>query len=271
MKTTTPTTENNLITNEDFDQSLRRLLKNDFEKRLVKNPSFSLRSYAQKLQIDQSLLTKILAGKRSISQINREKISHFLGFNFNSEQSIKKNHSKMIIQPRVSFNFIDDDQFLMISSAHDFALLELMKTRSFVSSVEYVVKKLDISVTEAKLTIERLERLGYISTKKRPWSLLKQNNNWVSGKTTNVARKNLQKKLLEKSIDAIEEIDYQHRIHSSLTVAVNIESIPLIRKKVEEFKAEIAELLDNTKNIDEVYNLSISFFPFSSKSLKESL
>src|SRR5690606_17555426 len=67
------------------DHFLRELLKNEFHRRTEKNPTFSMRAFSLKLGIDQSLLSKLLQGKRSFSEDVASKITNFLGIYLNSK------------------------------------------------------------------------------------------------------------------------------------------------------------------------------------------
>ena len=47
--------------------SARNLIQNDFWMRSEKNPSFSLRSYSQKISVSSGFLSQYLSGKKNIS------------------------------------------------------------------------------------------------------------------------------------------------------------------------------------------------------------
>jgi plasmid maintenance system antidote protein VapI len=54
---------------------LRGLIEEEFMRRREKNPKYSLRGYARHLEVDPSLLSKVLRNKRNISKNLSKKIS----------------------------------------------------------------------------------------------------------------------------------------------------------------------------------------------------
>lgn len=61
--------------------SARNLIQNDFWMRSEKNPSFSLRSYSQKISVSSGFLSQYLSGKKNISGEKIEAVFKNLGFN----------------------------------------------------------------------------------------------------------------------------------------------------------------------------------------------
>jgi hypothetical protein len=51
----------------DLDAFYRNYLKNEFQRRVIKNPRYSLRAYAKNLGIDNGFLSKLLTGKALLS------------------------------------------------------------------------------------------------------------------------------------------------------------------------------------------------------------
>jgi uncharacterized protein (TIGR02147 family) len=244
------------------DDILRELLKNEFQKRAQKNPSFSLRAFSQKLDIDQSLLSKILQGKRKFSDENAKKISQFLGI-YLEKLSQGKNPSF-----KTNYDLLKEDQFLLISAWYHFALLELIKTKGFHNSPSYISSKLGISEADAKMSVDRLKRLGFVAEKNKKLKLTKSSNTWVDLEKTNAARKSLQKVMQEKSLNALEDFSFDEREHSSLTVAIDPKHLPEIKKKITEFRRSLDLWIEEKGNPKEVYNLCVSFFPLTKKEKK---
>ena len=244
------------INSKNRDHFLRELLKNEFQRRAEKNPSFSLRAFSSKLEMDQSLLSKLLQGKRKFSDENAQKVSEFLGVYLNP-QSLEQTDSP------IDYQLMKEDEFFVISAWYHFAILELIKTKSFKHNPQFIAQKLKISDLEAERAIERLERLGFIETKKNKYSLKKASNTWLNLSETSTARKSLQKHMQEKSLAALEDVSFDKREHSSLTVAVDPKLLPEIKKKITEFRRSLDKYIMENGNEKEVYNLCVSFFPLT--------
>lgn len=254
------------------DEYLRHSLKNEFQKRFDKNPAFSLRSLANKVGIDQSLLSKLLQGKRKFSDEITDKVYDFLGVIPPKEDTIFYETSLK------NYHFIEEDQFLIISSWWHFAILELAKTRDFKPTINYIAESLNTKESVVEVALERLKRNGYItysssspSEHLKDFKLTKVSNTWVNLKRTSVARKNLQKQLHQKSLDALEDIPFDLREHSSLTVAVDPKWLPDIKEKITEFRRSLDKYIMAKGSSTEVYNLCVSFFPITNlnKNLKK--
>jgi transcriptional regulator with XRE-family HTH domain len=253
------------IQHDNRDEILRELLKNEFQKRAQKNPSFSLRALSQKVGLDQSLLSKILQGKRKFSELNAKKVSNFLGVYLQHQSD-----SYVAEAVKTNYNLLREDQFLLISAWYHFALLELIKTKNFKNSTVMISQRLGISESDVEMSINRLRRLGFLEENQNKLILKKSSNKWVDLENTNTARKSLQKSLLEKSQEALESVAFDKRIHSSLTIAVDLKLLPEIKNKVEEFKNSLDSFIESHGNEKEVYNLSISFFPLTKNNINNS-
>ncbi|MES2770305.1 MAG: TIGR02147 family protein [Bdellovibrionota bacterium] len=245
---------------QNRDHFLRELLKNEFQRRAEKNPAFSLRALSSKLDMDQSLLTKLLQGKRKFSDANAQKISDFLGVYLNQEIA-------NTIDSSADYLLMKEDEFFIISAWYHFAILELIKTKNLKHNPKFVAKRLKITDLEAERALERLERLGFIEFKKNKYWLRKISNSWLNLSDTSTARRTLQKQMQEKSLEALEDVPFDKREHSSLTVAVDPKLLPEIKKKITEFRRSMDKYIMESGNEKEVYNLNVSFFPLT-KDLK---
>lgn len=238
------------------DHFLRELLKNEFQRRLDRNPSFSLRAFSSKLEMDQSLLSKLLQGKRKFSDETAQKVSEFLGVYLNP-------HALEQTDSPIDYQLMKEDEFFVIAAWYHFAIIELIKTKGFKHNPQFVSQKLKISELEAERAIERLERLGFIETKKNKYNLKKASNTWLNLSETTSARKALQKQMQEKSLQALEDISFDKREHSSLTVAIDPKLLPEVKKKITEFRRSLDQYIMEKGNEKEVYNLCVSFFPLT--------
>ncbi len=132
-----------------------------------KNPAYSLRAFASKLQLSPSALSEILNGKRRVSEQLAQKTLNLLGTDPRDQSKIlqlfKQRHSEILEDSHES-NYLElkSDQFQIISKWHHFAILSLAETKGFKASPLWIAKRLGIKVVEAENALERLERLGFI-------------------------------------------------------------------------------------------------------------
>ncbi|MES2769483.1 MAG: TIGR02147 family protein [Bdellovibrionota bacterium] len=248
----------------EVDLALRTLLKLEYEKRLNVNPAFSLRAFARKLHIQQDLLSKLLNGKRGFSFTLTEKICDFLGIT--THQILKENQ---ISYSAHQYSFIEEDEFQTLSHWSNFAVIETLKLKGAKHTADFIASKLNLPLTQVNFTLERLERQGYIKKEKKKYQITRSSTQWLSKDKTSAARKKYQKELLEEAIQSIEDVDFAARDNSSLLFALDSKLMPEIKEKITAFRRGLDKfIIENSKDYDQVYNLSVALFPISETNLK---
>lgn len=238
-----------------------------------KNPSFSLRALAKRIQLSPSAVSEILNGKRKVSQEMAEKILKNIGCDLQEQYRLLSLFNTDMQQK----SFIEDnylkltaDQFRLIADWYHFAILSLAETEDFRADPLWIAKRLGINLPVAEMALERLERLGLIE-----WSrgrrILKLTQSQVST-PDEVSAQALQKSHhadLELSKQAIEQVDLALRDFTSMTLAIDVKKLPQAKKMIREFHAKMSAYLESgVKN--EVYKLCIHMMPIS-KTLPKSL
>ena len=182
---------------------------------------------------------------------------------FTKTMDIRKSELDQFIE----FEQRDLDNFDCISKWYHYATLELMHVKNFRTDVKWIAKRLNISVSETKGAIDRLIRLGYIK--------VNQDGKWqdlTSGYTTSatnssqttVAKKNHQKEIFSKALNAIDEYSIDQRSHSGVTLAVDTKNIDKVRELVKKFRQELLTYLEQSNSeANEVYQLCVAFFPLT--------
>ncbi len=248
--------------------NLRAELQREFVKRRKSNRSYSLRAYAKYLDVDQSLLSKLMNGQRTISTTIAEKITPKL--------KIKPSEAAGFFYPfntseSIQYQQMADDQVSVLAEWSHFAILELIKTKNFKMDIKWISDRLDLHPTEIQESIERLLRMGYLKIEKNKVVLLKPNNNWTNTAATTVARQELQKSLLAKAQVAVEDVEFQKRDHGSLTVAVRKDRVLEFKEKLQKIRDELDAYFQPSADdgkYDEVYQLTVSFFPLTKETKK---
>lgn len=238
---------------------INQYLNEEFRRRKSTNKKYSIRAFALFLQVDQSLLTKVLKGERTFSRgliestLTRLKASPEI---FRQCLASKKG--------KKTYREIDEKVFEVISDWKYMAILESFVLKDFVVNTTNVCRRFGFREEETELIfqtlidhkmIERQTDNSYISV--RP------DNSWVNDYSTTPSRRTLQKKILEKSMTALEEISFDLRDHGSTTLALNKSQLPEIKKLLTTFRRDLVELIQKKEPFDEVYQLSISLFPLT--------
>lgn len=246
----------------------RLWLQTEYADRLRRNSRYSLRAFGRALDMDASSISQILAGKRRVSNKLIERVCDKLGLS--PELRIHLLTGIAVAPKPVDnsnlYHQIPMDAFAVISDWHHYAILELTFTQNFDSSPAWIAKKLCISPTETKAAIERLERLDLIEVvdgKLRKTQAFITN---FSDGFTGSALKNLQRQLLQKALDAIDEADPSEKDITSMTMSINPAKLPEARKLIQNFRRELCAFLEDGPR-SRVYNLGVQLFPLSRSTL----
>lgn len=254
----------NLISNID-PEKFRIFLQDDLINRCKQNPSYSLRAYARDLQIDNSALSKLLSGKRKLGKNIIRKLVEKLDLDTDSFEFFLNNMDADLSEVEIEYKQLAIDSFAIISDWHHYAILELLRVDQFQPNVDWISKSLGMKSFEVKVALERLLRVGLIKFDS------KQNIIDISGgKTTNIsdemshsALRKMQKQLLEKSIQCLEDVEYEKRSHTSMTMAIDTEKLTEAVEEIKKFRRKMGKLLSRGHKRDQVYNLSIALCPLS--------
>lgn len=257
-------------------------LQKEFIRRRKANPSYSLRAYAQFLEVDQSLLSKIMNKRRSLSDSLIEKLSAKLRLHqkmMNLTTALDPTSapnattaaswpSGAIPPPEHLKNYLlllEDEMNLLENWLH-FAVLELIKTKDFTLDLPWMAQRLGVHKKEIEEVLQRLERRHFIEIKGNYIHLLKPNNSWIESIATNEARRELQRNLLNKAKESLDQTSFDDREHTSLTVAIQHHQLPEFKRIMNKFCLNVdayAQPKSKEEKPDEVYQLTVSFFPLT--------
>ena len=254
----------------------RGYLKSIFADRAAKNPSYSLRAYAKQIGIDQSLLVKVLAGKKNLSfesamdvaqklQLKKTEAEYFgllVQFEGTTKMNLKTYYMdrlSALAPQRQSFD-LSVDAFKAISEWYHIAILSLVHLDNFEATPQNIAAQLGITKTEAEVALERLMRLELLEETAPNRLKSTHNRVLVTANVPNTALRKYHQELLEMAITSLEEQSPQERVNGSLTVPFAPELLTEAQTIVNEFKAKMSELAKRSKKPSAVYHLAINFF-----------
>jgi uncharacterized protein (TIGR02147 family) len=248
------------------DNNFLHYLHNELESRCQQNKMYSLRAFAKSLDVEPSFLSKLLNQKRPLTKnsiyrfgtrlgLSPEGIKPFIDALYEERQLIKAEKNK-------DLQGISEDEFRAISQWYHFAILELTKCDDFVSEIGSMASKLGINYGECLAGVNRLKRLGMLLEKK---GTLVCNDNYTTTNNlfTNEAFKTMQRQICDQAKMAIDEIAFEERLQSSMTMAIDVDQLEKAQKMIKKFRRELTKILETDSKRDKVYQLSISLFPVS--------
>ncbi len=251
--------------------TLTAKIKTSLEQQIAKNPSYSLRAYAKRLGVSAATLSGVLNGQRKLTPKMAGKIGFALGL---SPSEVWDQQKKILGYKEDSqhqhFHELSEDVFIVVSEWYHLAILEVMKLRDFEPTVKWVSQRLKVHSHHIKMALERLQRVGILEIdSKGKWvdKMSGFTTHYQKDKTTE-AKRRYQKQLLEKSIESLQMDDFSVRDHSSTTMAIDVNDIPIAKEEIKKFRRRFSGILEHTKKQNEVYQLQISFYPITKRGKK---
>lgn len=233
------------------------------------NPSYSLRAYARDLDVDPSLLSKIMAGKRPVPPVVAGLAVQLLKLDPKEKtlflESVGQERltiDQIKIAPADSYFMLDDSFHKAIAEWEHYAVLSLFDLEGFTPSVSSIARYLGISETRSHEVIQTLihcELLGFDEN----FTLIK------SVPTVRTTEDTRSKALLSSHLETLElgkkklqEVEVELRDFSSTTVAIDMEKLTEAKSIIREFRQKMMALLKSGKRT-EVYQLAIQFYPMT--------
>ncbi|MGE0525511.1 MAG: TIGR02147 family protein [Bdellovibrionales bacterium] len=244
-------------------------LKQTFEERCRKNPSYSLRAFARSLDMDSSTLSAIMRGKRPITVKTARKILEGLHITNPHEAQT------LMLQTVTGEEFSDQElayKELAIESAEaisawqHFAILALLELDGFKGYEREISTRLNISAGMVDECLHRLERLGIVMKSGRRWELTGRNMA-TGSEVPNSALREGHRQNISRALESLYDDPVDVRDISGITMAVCKEKLPQARKLVQDFRRRLAAFMESGKK-DAVYRLNIQLFPLTKEMRK---
>jgi uncharacterized protein (TIGR02147 family) len=259
----------------------RKFLLDLYAERKAKARYFSYRYLAQKTGLKSvGFFTWVLQGKRNLSprlvlkfaeafKLNKQETGYFellVSYNQARSHEEKKHYfDKIASQKRATAKVVDPDQYEFYAKWYYSALREALGVQPFKDDFARLGKSLipPISATEAKRSVELLEKLGLIEKDDegryhRKDSTLTTGENWRS-----LAVTHFQLQSLDLARQAMDRFSKTERDISTLTLSCSAETFARIREKLKGWRQELAELVKNDPRPEGVYQLNFQAFPLS--------
>lgn len=244
--------------------ALPEALREQYMQLRSRNPAFSLRAYARRLQVNSGVLSSVMNGRRPVTKKFLEQIVPRMGLPPEKEKEVQgdfrlKHLSKAEARKSKEILLLRNDEFSLISDPLHFTILSLFELAGFLGRPAWMAKRLKRPLKEIKAALERLERLKLVRKTKSGWAATGQALRTSEG-ISDMAIKRFHEQRLEEAKSALYEVDVADRDFLCSTVAINKKKLPLARKLVREFLEKLEDVLgDDSK--DEVYRIGLEIFP----------
>lgn len=258
-------------------------LQEEFNRRRSKNPSYSLRAFANYLKLPPGRLSQILSDKRALTPNLGKKISDRLCLDPLTKQKFlscikkqkeKKNATKLANKVNIpnehdtEFQPLDMDTFYLIADRHHFALLSLIQTDDFKNDSKWIAKRLNISVIQVRCSLERLQRLNLIKNEKNQLKLTTQKGLTTSHDIGSSALRKSHHQALDQAKISLDQDPVETRDFTSITMAIDPNKLPIAKEMIKVFRRKLCKFLES-ENRKEVYDLNIQLLPLTKNNKEE--
>lgn len=236
-----------------------------FKESQLKNPAWSQRAFAKKLGVSSGALSEMMKGKRSISPKMKTKIASVLQLSPLEQLEFFEETLPQALKPqKQDYYKLTTDQFHLISDWWHFAILNLVKTKGFKANNRWIAERLGLTEKIVFEAWERLFRLGHLKRENgkvvRQFPRLETSDDLFDLSIRKAHAEDT--KLIERSIL---ELGVDTRDHRSMTIVMNKKNMKKAKELIRLFEDQFSEQVEpQGKDLgDEVYRLSISFFPLT--------
>ncbi len=251
----------------------RFLLFNEFEQRRQKNSRYSIRGFAQALDLSAAYLSLVFSEKRDLTRKTAVEILEKLKWPkqrkklFLALLDYERAPSKQIKETILSeidswseLNFLElnQDQFQYLSEPYHFAIVELSEMTGFRNDPTWIAKRLGITKAEVTEAIGRLLRMSILKIKNS--KLSKDKTHYRIRDAPSEAIRNFHKSNLKAAQLALEQQSFDRRDFSGTSVAIDLKNLPEIKELIRDFRGKLSRYCANVTDKDAVYQLSVQFF-----------
>lgn len=264
----------------------RKFLQEFYELEKSLDPTFSYRIFAAAINMDASLLVKILQGKRHVSTKNIETFVQFFRFKEgkaeyfremvaygkakNDEQVRKHFETLQKMRPsscreldEARYRYFQQWFYPMIRSALD--VFDYRRPEHAAALGDSCIPK--ISANQVENAVDALLQLGLVHRRKDGRIVptdahLKTKEHWLSASISDY-----QKSIAELAHRSIAETPKEERDISTLTMALDSSQIQRIRDIIAEARRSIVNVANSMPSqiCDSVYQLNFQLFPMMKK------
>lgn len=259
----------------------RKYLRDLYEESKKSRVPLSLRLFSRRAGFkSNNFLKLVMDGERNLTEASLQKF--MIGLHLNKqEQDFFRNlvffnqaktheakdayYQKLLRSRKFSeLKPMEKDQYEFYSNWYFPVIRELVTSGDFDGTPGWLARRVSPAITsvQAACALEVLEKLNFIKRDEGKW---RQTTPLVSTgpEVTSVTLMNYHKNMLDLTKEVLETINPDERDVSALTLGVKESRLPQIKKRIQEFRQEILQLVSSDTDPDQVLQLNMQFFPVS--------
>ncbi len=238
---------------------LREYLLEKFLTARYSNSSYSKRAFAKRIGVSHGSLIEIMNGKRKVSKKMAMKLCEKICLNPKQVQLILDENSNVSNPQGVELR---EDQFELISNWSHFAVLNLIKLKNEIHSLENFASRLSLPVKHVEKIMERLLRLKLIEKSSNRYIRTKHNIK-TTDDVRSISIKMSHKSMLEFAAKQVDDVPVEFRDMTSIILPTNTKKLNAAKKLIRQFHDKMETLLEDDVST-EVYSLNIQLIEYRS-------
>ncbi|MBD3322098.1 MAG: TIGR02147 family protein [Chitinivibrionales bacterium] len=256
----------------------RQFLSDFYEYQKSITSFFSLRYLGSKLNMDASLVLKVMQGKRHLSRktlplvcslcnFDKQESRYFealVGFNkARTDKEIKEAFEYLISLQGIDSHILEEKQYCFYQRWYHTAIRAVLSLIEFRDDFPWLARILSpaISVAEAKKSVALLERIGLIRRDEHGVFQLAEKYVSTGEKWRSVAVKNFQRESLRLAAESLDRHPKEQRDISTATVTLDKQGLEDAREMIRRLRSSVLKRAVSEKS--RVYNLTIALHPLT--------
>lgn len=244
-----------------WQHEFQQALIQHFHKLRQQNPKLSIRTFAKRARMSSGGMAQFLKGnqKWKLSPARALQILDSLG----AEDNVKRYFAALTGQPFIMpWKQMAKDRDALLKDWSFFPILHSFDLKPQPTSAE-IAKKLNMDVNHVEAAIHFLLEIG----------ALKKNEDGSMGRETtpqktsdgppNEVIRNFHKTNLNIALKALDTIPSDERDFTALTLAGDRAQIEFVKAEIRKLFDRVLALMESTSQNNEVYRLSVNFFPLN--------
>lgn len=260
------------------DVSYRELLKKEFVDRQARNARYSLRAFARDVDLSVSRLSEIFSGSSNLSVASAKKVSTLLGYSkfessyfcdlveiASSRNLVSRKAAELRLRNRSNVQNLrlSKELFSLISEWHHFAILELSTFEDYEDKPAWIADMLQISEVQAKVSLQKMERLGLMERNKDGKLIAKNEFTFTPDGIPSRALRYAHEQLIQLGLKSLHRDSIEIRDFSNMMISVSEDQMEDARDAIRNFRRKFREKLPKSTQKKRLYSLAIQLFPIS--------
>lgn len=266
-----------------------QVLQKELLRRQKNNPKYSLRAFSAFLKISPAQLSQVLRSKQGLSRSKAAEIAERLKLGTaasnkfvlsvsasdsrsKQERSAASQKLQDLQQGERPFTVLSEQAFAPIASWEYLTVMELFLIPDGPRTTATIAERLGTSHESTQNLLNKMQNHNYVCFRGGRYELVPCRITTTNSIPAEAIR-SFNKKILQKSLLAIDEQSITERDISTLTVAIHHELFPIIQQKITSFRRELNAWIEasyETQPPDQVYCLATQFFSLLKSAPKDS-